>query len=89
MVLASLSQHNLLRERSRDTYTLPGFTDEIQIDSNICNGTWPDQVSSGFLYPLETTKQNRYSKSAEEIRTTFKDYFCSPGEVPRQWKVLI
>ena len=27
-MLASLSQHNLLRERSRDTYTLPGFTDK-------------------------------------------------------------
>ena len=59
------------------------------MDGNICNGTWRDKASSDFLFPLETTMQNRYSKNAEEIRTTFKDYFCSPGEVPWQWKVLI
>ena len=58
------------------------FTDEIQMDDNICNGTWRDEASSEFMCPLETTKQNRHSKNAEEIRTTFKDYFCGPGEVP-------
>ena len=71
-MLASLSLHNLLRERSRDTYTPPGFTEETQMDGNICNGTWCDEASSDFLFPLETTKQNRYSKNAEEIRTTLK-----------------
>ena len=75
VVLASISLHNLLRERSRDTYTPPDFTDEIQMDGNICNGTWRDEASLEFLCPLETTKQNRYSKNAQEIRTTFKDYF--------------
>ena len=82
VVFASLSLHNLLRERSRDNYTPPGFTDEIQMDGNICNGTWRDEASSEFLCPLEAIKQNWYSKNALEIRTTFKDYFCSPGEVP-------
>ena len=75
-VLASLSLHNLLRERSRDKYTAPGFTDKIQMDGNICNGTWRDEASSELLCPLETTKQNRSNKNAEEIRTTFKEYFC-------------
>ena len=79
-VLASLSLHNLLRERSRDTYAPPGFTDEMQMDGNICNGTWRDEACSEFVCPLETTKQKRYSKNAEEIRTTFKDYFCGLGE---------
>ena len=58
VVLASLSLHNLLRERSRDTYAPPGLTDEIQMDDNICSGTWRDEASSEFLCPLETTKQN-------------------------------
>ena len=88
-VLASLSLHNFLRERSRDTYTPPGFTDEIQMGGNICNGTWHDEASSQFLCSLDTSKQNRYSKNAEEICTTFKDYFYDSGEVPLQWKVLI
>ena len=73
VALASLSLRNILCEGSRDTYTLPGFTDEIQMDGNICNGTWRDEASSEFLCPLETTKQNRYSKNTEDIRTTFKD----------------
>ena len=60
----------------------PGFTDEVQMDGNICNGAWRDEASSEFLCPMETTNQNRYSKNAEEIRTIFKDYFCGPGEVP-------
>ena len=59
------------------------------LDGNIYNSTWRDESSSEFLCPLETSKQNRYSKTAEEIRTTFKVYFCGPGEVPWQWKVLI
>ena len=60
-----------------------------QMDGNICNGTWHDEASSEFLCPLETTKPNRYSKNAGENRTTFKDYFCGPGEVPWQWQVLL
>ena len=84
VVPASLSLHNLLREKSRDTYPPPGFTDEIQMDGNICNGTWRDETASELLCPLKTTKQNRYSKNAEKIHTTFKDYFCGPGEVPWQ-----
>ena len=89
VLLAPLSLHNLPRERSRDTYTSPGFIDEIQMDGIICNGTWRDEASSEFLCPLETTKQNQYNKNAEKIRTTFKDYFYGSGEVPWQWKVLI
>ena len=89
VVLVSLSLHNFLRERSRDTYTPPAFTDEIQMGGNICNGTWCDKASSEFLCSLETIKQNRHSKNAEEICTTFKDYFYDSGEVPWQWKVLI
>ena len=57
VVLASLSLHNLLCGKSRDTYTPPGFADEKQVDGNICYGTWRDIASSEFLYPLETTKQ--------------------------------
>ena len=88
VVLASLSLHSLLSGISRDTYAPPGFTDEIQMDNNICNCTWPDEATSEFLCPLETTKQNQCSKSAEEIQTAFKDYICGPGKVPWQWKVL-
>ena len=39
VVLASLSLHYLLRKRSHDTYTPPGFKNKIRVDGNICNGT--------------------------------------------------
>ena len=88
VVLVSLSLHNLLRERSRDTYTPPGFTGKMQMDGNICNGTWSDESNWEFLCPLETTKQNGYCKNAEEIRTTFNYYLCG-SYIPWQWRVLI
>ena len=88
-MIGSLSLHNLLHKRSCDTYMLPGFTDEIEVGGNICNGTWRGEATSEFLCSLEATKQKPYSKNAKEIRTTFKDYFCGAGEFPWQWKVLI
>ena len=45
VVLWTLLLHNLLRERSRDTYTSPDFTDKIQMNGNICHGTWRDEAS--------------------------------------------
>ena len=77
--LVPLSLHNFLHA---SWFTPPGFTDEIQTDGNISNDTWHYEASSEFLCPVETTKQNQYSKNAEEIPTTFIDYFCGPGEVP-------
>ena len=59
------------------------------MESNICNGTWRDKASSEFMCPLETTKQNPCGKNAEEVPTTFKDYFSSSSEVSWQWEVLI
>ena len=37
------------------------------MDDNICNGNWRDEVSREFLYPLATTKQNRYSKMLKKF----------------------
>ena len=54
------------------------------MDGNIFTGTWRDEASSEFLCSLETIKQNRYSKNAEEIRSIFKDYFYGSREVPWQ-----
>ena len=56
-MIGSLSLHNLLHKRSCDTYMLPGFTDEIDVGGNICNGTWRDEATSEFLCFLEATKQ--------------------------------
>ena len=48
VALVSLSLYNLLRERSRDTYTPPGFTDEIQMDDNMAVLDVTKLVSQNF-----------------------------------------
>ena len=91
-MLASLSLHSLLSEISRDTYAPPGFTDEIQMDNNICNCTWPDEATSEFLCPLETTKHKINAvkvlkKFKQLLRITFVALVKFPGN-GKYWKVL-
>ena len=76
VIITSLSLHTFLREKTCDTYTPPGFADEIQMDGNICNGIWRDEVSSKFA----RAKLIQF-KNGEEISTIFKDYFYGPGAI--------
>ena len=89
IVLASLVLHNMLREKSAETYTPKGFIDEIDCNSNIRNGSWRDETESDLVCSLISSKQNNFSKSAGEVRNSFKDYFYGPGQVPSQWKVFV
>ena len=89
VVLASVVLHNMLREKSADTYTPAGFADEIDSNGYMRESTWREEVGSELLCPLQLAKNNNFSRNAEEIRNDFKDYFYGPGAVPWQWKVLI
>ena len=89
VVLASVILHNMLREKSADTYTPPGFADEIDSNGCVKEGAWREEVGSELLCPLQLAKNNNFSRNAEEIRNAFKDYFYGHGAVPWQWKVLI
>ena len=84
VVLASLSLHNFFHEKSRDTYTPPGFTDEIQMDGNICNGAWRDEASfqnscALWKLPSKINTVKMLKKFAQLLRITFVALVKFPG----------
>lgn len=89
VVLASLVLHNLLRTRSRESYTPNGYVDEIT-DNSIIDGTWREDSTETGLQSLPARRRgNNISKSAETNREIFADHFYGPGQVPWQWKCLV
>ena len=52
VVLASLVLHNLLREKSAESYTPTGFTDEIDCNGNVRNGSWRNNPESDLVCSL-------------------------------------
>ena len=87
-VLASLVLHNMLREKSREFYTPPGYTDEVGPDSEILDGRWRDEQRSLLVSDLQPGKSNRSSLNAENVRNILAEYCYGPGQVPWQWKLI-
>ena len=82
IVLTSLVLHNLLCTKSADSYTPPGFTDEIFSDSTVNKGSWREENISSVICPSGPKfKGNRRRQDAESIRDAFAEYFLGPGEV--------
>lgn len=55
-VLASVVLHNMLREKSADTYTYPGFADEMTA-MVAWEGAWHEEIGSELLCPLQLAKK--------------------------------
>ena len=88
VVLASLALHNMLRTKSSESYTPPGYADEI-VNDTLIDGSWREQNPPSILEPLLPRRSGNNTKiKAEQIRSIFADYFYGPGEVPCQWKLL-
>ena len=87
-VLASLVLHNMLREKSKEFYTPPGYADEDGPDGEFIEGRWRDEQRSSLLADLQPGKSNHGSVCAENVRNVLAEYFYGPGQVPWQWKVL-
>ena len=66
VVLASVVLHNMLREKSVETYTPTGFVDEIDSNGFIREGTWRDEPGSELLCPLQLAKNNNFSRNARK-----------------------
>ena len=89
VVLAAVVLHNMLRSGHANTYTPPGFADEIDGD-NVVEGSWKKEVNASLFQPLPPQKFGNSSKqTAESIREYFADYFYGPDAVPWQWKTLM
>ena len=87
-VMASLALHNLLRTKSRDSYTPVGYTDQEGADGVVVPGNWREEAASANIVPLESSRRGRVNLKAEEIRHAFCEHFNGPGQLPWQWKFL-
>ena len=87
--MAAIVLHNMLREKSADSYTPQGFADEV-VNDNVIEGRWRTEQEVSILEPLPARQSaNRAKKSAERLRDIFAEHFYGPGQVPWQWKCLI
>ena len=87
ITMATIVLHNMLRSKSKDSYTPEGSLDQETATGVIQLGDWRDEGTS-FATSLPKTKSNRASNSAEKIRETLADHFYGPGQIPWQWKIL-
>jgi len=85
ITLASIALHNLLRTKSRESYTPYGFADSVDIDGNIQEGLWRENEQPAFMSSIPPTRSRNSAITALKIRESFKDYFCTQGSVPWQW----
>ena len=77
----------MLRSKSKESYTPPGYIDfEIENGETVL-GSWRDSFSHN-LQPIHNDIPHRPNITAEKIRKTFMEHFNGPGQVPWQWKVL-
>lgn len=86
IVMASLALHNMLRTKSRESYTPAGFVDQ-ENEGVVVGGSWRD-TSAPNIVPLQPAPPSRKNASAEAVREKFCNYFNGPGQVPWQWNVL-
>ena len=86
--MASLVLHNLLRTKSRESYTPIRSIDFENETGEVIEGTWHQEVVCTNVADLQPSATCRASMAAEEVRNEFKLHFNGPGQIPFQWRVL-
>ena len=89
IALASVALRNLLREKSRESYTPSEFIDDEMSNGDIRLGAWRSDDQPIFTHSLPKTKSSHSPKSAEKVRNILADHFYGPGQIPWQWNVLL
>ncbi|KAL5516896.1 hypothetical protein EMCRGX_G002335 [Ephydatia muelleri] len=74
---AAIALHNYLRTTESSQYIPPGFVDGEDGAGNIVEGSWREEEEPTGLIPLSHVGSNRYSRSAADVRDSFKTYFRS------------
>ena len=84
---AACALHNLLCEKSRDSYAPPLFMDHEDTDDGvIVPGSWRQEVPPNYFD--QHYVGCRGTRQAEDIRRHFKEFFAGPGAVPWQQKMI-
>lgn len=87
VILACCSLHNYLMAKSSTSYVPVGSMD-AEVNGEILNGSWRNDVGSSKLQSLPKSKQ-RCPRNAEEMRDIICEYVNGPGAISWQWKVLV
>lgn len=84
VVMACIYLHNFLRSEksSQDIYS-PVDSFDREVEGQIINGSWRQEVNDGFLRPMQKVAR-RAPRVAEDIRNEFVEYFSSNGALPWQ-----
>lgn len=88
IVMTCVYLHNFLRKEksTRDIYSPTDLIDH-EIEGRLVDGTWRQDIQTNSAFtPMERIGR-RSSRSAEEIRDEFAEYFSSIGAVPWQSKL--
>ena len=83
-VMASLALHNLLRTKSRESYTPIGSINFENDAGEIVEGSGRQEVISTNVADLRPETPCRTSITAEEVRNELKLHFNRPGQIPFQ-----
>ena len=78
--------HNLLKVRSKDTYTSHVFLKNISKNGNVRNGAWRNENLASYIEPLPISPSRYASAESEEIGALLKDSFMGREQAPWQWK---
>lgn len=83
VVLAACSLHNWLQSRSAD-YITQNSVDQEDMNGEMIPGQWREHVA-GTLAGISAQGSNNYERPAEQVRTTYREYFWVRGAIPQQW----
>ena len=87
--MTSLALHNLLRTKSRESYTPINSIDFEKYTGEIVEGTWRKEVVSTNVVGLQPAAPCRTVITAEEAQNEMKLRFNGPGQIQWvQWRVL-
>ena len=70
---------HVLKEKSKDTYTPPGYVDEIDENGEIFDGSWRNDAYPSNIAPVPGTRSCHVGRSATEIRNSLLNYFITVG----------
>lgn len=82
VILACCVLHNYLRMEDTQGYTPPGFTDSVDPEGTIIDGSWR-QADAGLLHVPRTSQRNP-SASATDVRQQFIQYLSNAGRL--EWQ---
>ena len=80
VILACCVMHNHLRCRSRSLYTHSNFSDTVEPDGYVVDGTWRDDISN-CLPGMRRTNHRNPAQSAIDVQNHMVTYFDTVGRL--------